>query len=92
MQDRQCNYSNDYKNKSNRKANDTFDHIASPRKAKCVRMTKHHKLIIRDKEGSLREILTADILWYLLYIRNPLIKNGYFIIFVIDSGYHMINF
>ena len=70
-QDRQWNYFNDYKTRSKRKVNDTFNHIASFRKAKRVRTVKRHKLSVRDKEGNLREILPTDTLWYVIYINNP---------------------
>ena len=32
---------------------------------------KQHKLIVRDIDGSLRDIRSVDTLWYLLYAANP---------------------
>ena len=44
---------------------------ARPKKNQRVRSVKRHKLLVRDSNGSLREILSTDTLWYLLYITNP---------------------
>ena len=35
------------------------------------RSVKRHRLIVRDKDGSLREIKPEDTLWYLLYVAYP---------------------
>ena len=41
-------------------------------KKKRYRPVKRHKLLVRDKNGSLREILPTDTLWYLLYVQPPM--------------------
>ena len=38
---------------------------------KRQRLVKRHKLMVRDEDGSLREIKPVDTLWYLLYVSNP---------------------
>ena len=38
---------------------------------KRQRSVKRHKLMVRDDDGSLREIRPVDTLWYLLYVSNP---------------------
>ena len=38
---------------------------------KRQRSVKRHKLMVRDEDGSLREIKPVDTLWYLLYVSNP---------------------
>ena len=35
------------------------------------RSTKRHRLLVRDNDGSLREIRPEDTLWYLLYVNQP---------------------
>ena len=39
--------------------------------AKNHRSVKRYKVLVRDDEGSLREIRPEDTLWYLLYVKNP---------------------
>ena len=39
-----------------------------PRKKYSV---KHYRLLIRDDDGSLRELKPKDTLWYALYVNNP---------------------
>ena len=41
------------------------------KKARMPRSIKRHKLFVRDNDGSLREILPTDTLWYLLYVAHP---------------------
>ena len=36
-----------------------------------IRSVKRHKLIVRESDGSLREIQPTDTLWYMLYIAHP---------------------
>ena len=43
----------------------------SKKKRLVIRSVKRHQLIVRDNDGSLREILPIDTLWYLLYIAHP---------------------
>ena len=38
---------------------------------KRTRSVKRHKLLVRDKDGELREILPIDTLWYVMYVANP---------------------
>ena len=38
---------------------------------KRQRSVKRHKLMVRDEDGTLREIRPVDTLWYLLYVSNP---------------------
>ena len=40
-------------------------------KVRTPRSVKRHKLMVRDKEGTLREIRPEDTLWYLLYVAQP---------------------
>ena len=32
---------------------------------------KKHVLLVRDKDGKLREVTPKDTLWYMLYVANP---------------------
>ena len=36
------------------------------------RSVKKQRLFVRDNDGSLRELLPTDTLWYLLYVKSPL--------------------
>ena len=40
-------------------------------KKNIIRTVKRHKLMVRDSDGSLRELCSKDTLWYLLYVANP---------------------
>ena len=46
-------------------------HVSSNKRHKTPRSVKKHKLMVRDKDGSLRQLLPIDTLWYILYILNP---------------------
>ena len=50
--------------------------VVSKKRQKRHRSVKKHKLLVRDKDGSLRELLPTDTLWYPLYISNPPIVKG----------------
>ena len=54
-----------------RKRKHFSDHHDIVPKTKRIRRVKRHKLIVRDKNGNLREILPTDTLWYMLYVANP---------------------
>ena len=41
------------------------------KKARAPRSVKRHKVLVRENDGSLREILPTDTLWYLLYVAHP---------------------
>ena len=41
------------------------------RRIRTPRSVKRHKLMVRDKDGTLREIRPEDTLWYLLYVAQP---------------------
>ena len=40
-------------------------------KRTCYRTVKKHRILVRDDDGSLREVKPQDTLWYLLYVRQP---------------------
>jgi hypothetical protein len=44
--------------------------------AKNPRSVKRYKVLVREDEGSLREIRPEDTLWYLLYVKNPSLNNS----------------
>ena len=44
-------------------------------KGRKPRSVKHHKLIVIDKDGTLREIKPEDTLWYFLYVAIPPSSN-----------------
>ena len=71
---RQLDYSTNYTSycsaRLKRKRNDTMETNTSVKK-KRTRTVKRHALVVRDKDGNLREILPTDTLWYLLYIASP---------------------
>ena len=46
-------------------------HVSPNKRQKTQRSVKKHKLMVRDKDGLLREMVPTDTLWYLLYISNP---------------------
>ena len=48
-----------------------MDTISQPKRRKVVRSVKKHKLLVRDHDGRLREILPTDTLWYQLYVSQP---------------------
>ena len=37
-------------------------------KRTCCRTVKKHRILVRDDDGSLREVKPQDTLWYLLYV------------------------
>ena len=41
------------------------------KKHRTARSVQRHKLLIRDSDGSLREIRPTNTLWYLLYVAHP---------------------
>ena len=41
------------------------------KRQKRHRSIKRHKLLVGDENGSIRELLPTDTLWYLMYIANP---------------------
>ena len=45
--------------------------MSKPKKRAKKRSVKRHKLIVRDNDGTLREIRPTDTLWYLLYVNQP---------------------
>mmetsp|Transcript_28742 Transcript_28742/g.32865 ORF Transcript_28742/g.32865 Transcript_28742/m.32865 type:complete len:91 (-) Transcript_28742:62-334(-) len=42
---------------------------------RAPRSVKRYKLLVRDNDGSLREIKPTDTFWYLLYIKDPPCNN-----------------
>ena len=40
-------------------------------KQKCIRTVQAHRILVREDDGSLREVKQQDTLWYLLYVRQP---------------------
>ena len=40
-------------------------------KRTCIRTVKKHRILVRENDGSLREVKPQDTLWYLLYVRQP---------------------
>ena len=40
-------------------------------KQKIIRSVKKHRVLVRDSDGTLRELKPEDTLWYLLYVENP---------------------
>ena len=40
-------------------------------KRKCIRTVQAHRILVREDDGSLREVKPQDTLWYLLYVRQP---------------------
>ena len=54
--------------KKRKRSSDVLD-IAP--KVKHPRSIKRHKLLVRNEDGELREILPIDTLWYVLFIANP---------------------
>ena len=52
-----------------RKRFSSLDKFSPSRKR--IRSVKRHKLLVRDNNGDIREILPTDTLWYLLYVANP---------------------
>ena len=47
-------------------------HVLSSDKKRVVhRSVKRYKILVREIDGSLRQILPTDTLWYLLYIQSP---------------------
>ena len=47
------------------------DNMSIVRKDKIQRSVQRHKILVRDSDGQLREILPTDTLWYLLYVATP---------------------
>ena len=46
-------------------------HVSSNKRHKTPCSVKKHKLMVRDKDGSLHQLLPTDTLWYILYISTP---------------------
>ena len=40
-------------------------------KRKYIRTVQAHRILVREDDGSLREVKPQDTLWYLLYVRQP---------------------
>ena len=64
-----------------RKHSQVFEDINKKKKQTRIRSIKRHKLMVRDSDGSLREIRPTDTLWYLLYIAHPPITERIFKLF-----------
>ena len=45
--------------------------LTQHKKQKKIRSVKKYKMMVRDRDGLLRELLPIDTLWYLFYISNP---------------------
>ena len=60
------------KNNVRKKRKHLNDIKASNKKRKNIaRKVKRYKILVRDDDGSLREIQPQDTLWYLLYVNQP---------------------
>ena len=57
--------------KKRKRRNIESTRIKKKRRGRSVGSVKYHKMIVRDNDGSLREIRPTDTLWYLLYIKQP---------------------
>ena len=55
---------------SKKRKHDDVDSSFKNRKG-YTRSVKKHKLLVRNSDGSLRELKPEDTIWYLIYIANP---------------------
>ena len=46
------------------------DNDATSTKREKLHIVKKHKLIVRDDNGELRELLPKDTMWYQMYVMN----------------------
>ena len=45
--------------------------LSKKKRKNTSRSVRRYKLLVRDNDGSLREIRPEDTLWYLLYVNQP---------------------
>ena len=48
-----------------------FNNETDIKKSAQPRSVKRHKLLVRNDDGSLRELTPEDTLWYLKYVKTP---------------------